>query len=725
MFKPLHAQVVWKESFSVPGKGVMGGENGTIESDFIGVNSWTLEYTSVELFNSDDYAKTVTTSGGRFEARDINGEVTWRSEWINIEGLENVVVELISAETGSGANASTKYMNVFYRLDEGEEVSFSENGANAGNWGTLKARQEGLKGNLLQVVCCISTHYAADKVILDEVVVRNEPELKPPVNPFDVVINELMTDPYPPEGLPDVEYIELYNKCNYTVYAENWELRINGVGKKLQNIFLESDGYILLCATGSLDSLKPYGGVSNVPGFQGLLNKGAVVEILNEKGVVIDRIAYSDSWFGDDEKKKGGWSLERIDPQRSCNQPDNWSASIHPEGGTPGSKNSVFGENSDNSSPFVKYAVAVSSNEVEVTFSEPIDTVALIVASNYSIHEIGNPDAIIKLLNEKILLHFPINLQENEIYSLTITGLTDECSNALIDKQYEVQWNFIEPGDVLVNEILFDPFPGGDDFVEIFNKSEKLINLKRLMLANRNKEKELNQVYELTPESEVLLPGEFLVLTKDTNAIFPWYSIQCPQCFLQMNRVPSFPNDQGDVVLLNEEMTIIDEFTYRENIHSPFLADTEGISLERVSLSEPANAYNNWHSAAQDAGYATPGYKNSQAGGGITGKPVVVFEPDAFSPNYDGYNDEYLISYELAKPGYVANLKIFDANGRFIRHFLKNETLGTSGKLKWNGEDETGQLLPVGVYVVMLELFNAEGEVYRFKDGVVLTGVME
>ncbi|MFW6290341.1 MAG: hypothetical protein ACOC0R_05170, partial [Mariniphaga sp.] len=157
MFKPLHAQEVWKESFSVPGKGIWMDENGTMVSDFSGITSWTLEYSSLELLDSFDYAKTVATSGGRFEVRDINGEITWRSQWINIEGLENVVVELISAETGSGANTGTKYMKVFYRLDEGEEVPFSENGMNAGNWGSLKARQEGIKGNMLQIICCLSS----------------------------------------------------------------------------------------------------------------------------------------------------------------------------------------------------------------------------------------------------------------------------------------------------------------------------------------------------------------------------------------------------------------------------------------------------------------------------------------------------------------------------------------------------------------------------------------
>jgi flagellar hook assembly protein FlgD len=103
----------------------------------------------------------------------------------------------------------------------------------------------------------------------------------------------------------------------------------------------------------------------------------------------------------------------------------------------------------------------------------------------------------------------------------------------------------------------------------------------------------------------------------------------------------------------------------------------------------------------------------------------VFFEPEAFSPNHDGYNDEFFIRYEVAKPGFVANITIFDAAGRFVQHLAKNEILGTSGEFVWNGEDETGSRQPLGVYVVLVEIFNAEGEVHRFKKGLVLTDILE
>jgi hypothetical protein len=465
MFNQVFAQEIWRESFVVPDKGIWGIGDGTIISDFSEITKWSLIFdeSALNLSDADDYAKTVSTSGGRFEARDIDGKVIWRSEWIDISDFEKVDVELTASETGSGANTETKYLKAFYRLDDGEEIHFSENSENAGNWGSVQAVSKGLSGNSLQIVCYISNHYAADKVILDEVVVAAEEKYYPPA----------------------------------------------------------------------------------------------------------------------------------------------------------------------------------------------------------------------------------------------------------------------QPGELLLNEILFNPYPDGEDYVEIYNISDREIPLGKLFLASRDKDLQLEQIYDLSGKNYLIPPKSYAVITKDTSGVFPFFQIKCSECFQQVARIPSFNNDDDYVVLLNENLEILDELYYTEKMHIPFLANVKGISLERISFSLPTNSTGNWHSASSDAGYGTPGYENSQAGKELTGKPKVIFEPEAFSPNHDGYNDEFFIRYELSKSGYVTNISIFDAAGRFVFHLAKNEILGTNGTITWNGEDETGSRLSLGVYVVMVEIFNAEGEIHRFKTGVVLTDVLE
>ncbi|MDX1285531.1 MAG: lamin tail domain-containing protein, partial [Draconibacterium sp.] len=283
----------------------------------------------------------------------------------------------------------------------------------------------------------------------------------------------------------------------------------------------------------------------------------------------------------------------------------------------------------------------------------------------------------------------------------------------------------IEKGDLVINEVLFNPVPEGADYVEIYNLSGKEIPLSQLYLASRNKYLELTQIYPVSISRKMFMPEDYLVLTKDTNGVFPWFTIQCADCFMQMDKFPSFNNDDDYVVLLNEEFEVIDELFYNEKMHSPILADREGVSLERISFFENTNKPENWFSASTESGYGTPGYINSQIENEIYKTPEVTFTPEAFSPNNDGFNDEYKISYQLEKSGYILNARIFDSAGRYIMQLAKNDIAGTDGELIWNGEDESGTRQPLGVYVVVVELFDLNGNVKRFKDGIVLTDVFQ
>lgn len=462
-FHPTNAQEIWHESFTEPGKGIWADESGNIQTDFTGVTSWTLTYSDIQLTNEDDYAKTVSTSGGRFECRDINGEVCWRSEWIDISDFEKANIQLEANETGSGANEDTKYLKAFFKVDDGEEIPFKTNSENRGNWGKAVVEQDEISGNALQIIIFISNHYSSDKVILDEVVVSAK------------------------------------------------------------------------------------------------------------------------------------------------------------------------------------------------------------------------------------------------------------------EKEYPAA----QQGDLVINEVLFNPFPHGEDYIEIYNNSEDEFPLKDLSLASRDKDLLLTQIYSLAGETYLIQPKSYIVVTKDTNAVFPFYFVRCPECFQQVNKLPSYNNDDDVVVLLNKNLEIIDELAYSDDLHNPWLADVDGVSLERISVAKETNLPENWTSANTESGYGTPGSKNSQAGNINLTKPKITFEPEAFSPNFDGYNDVYKIHYDLDKPGYVGNVKIFDSKGRFILQLTQNEIMGTQGEILWDGEDETGQRQSIGVYVVAVEIFNTEGKVYRFKDGVVLTDVLE
>jgi flagellar hook assembly protein FlgD len=101
---------------------------------------------------------------------------------------------------------------------------------------------------------------------------------------------------------------------------------------------------------------------------------------------------------------------------------------------------------------------------------------------------------------------------------------------------------------------------------------------------------------------------------------------------------------------------------------------------------------------------------------------MIDITPKIFSPDNDGHDDIATIQYKLTGPGFVANITIFDTQGRPVRNLVKNEMTGTSGRWNWDGLDEKGAKLPMGIYIIYTEIFNLQGKKQDFKNTVVLAG---
>jgi hypothetical protein len=282
-----------------------------------------------------------------------------------------------------------------------------------------------------------------------------------------------------------------------------------------------------------------------------------------------------------------------------------------------------------------------------------------------------------------------------------------------------------EVGSILINEVLFNPFSGGVDFVELVNISEQPIPVNRLMLATRDDMLALKQIYPVSTEKRFLNPGEFLVCTKDPAIVATQYITSNSASFCTMKSFPSYSDDAGTVVLLNDSLVVLDEFSYSAKKHSPFLADEEGVSLERISLEKPTSDRSNWSSSAASVGFATPGLPNSQSKSVTEIQDEITPEPKAFSPNGDGYNDELSIKFKFSKAGYIANVRIFDAIGKQMRFLVKNQSLAQEGSWLWDGKSESGQRISIGVYIILVEVFDQEGHTKIFKKTCTLTDRLE
>ena len=105
--------------------------------------------------------------------------------------------------------------------------------------------------------------------------------------------------------------------------------------------------------------------------------------------------------------------------------------------------------------------------------------------------------------------------------------------------------------------------------------------------------------------------------------------------------------------------------------------------------------------------------------------PVRSLGSEIFSPDNDGYQDVLTIGYHFDQPGFVGTLTIFDIVGREARKLMDNQLLGTDGSVSWDGVLDGGDLGRIGPYIVMLEVFDLEGNTERFKKTVTLAHKLE
>ena len=184
--------------------------------------------------------------------------------------------------------------------------------------------------------------------------------------------------------------------------------------------------------------------------------------------------------------------------------------------------------------------------------------------------------------------------------------------------------------------------------------------------------------------------------------------------------LPSYSEDEGDVIILNAQGKIVDELKYKDDWHFKLLDNKEGVALERIDYSAPTQQEANWHSAATSVNYGTPTYQNSQfrRNDGVQGE--VKLSPEIVSPDNDGQDDFATVDYNFPEAGYVASITIFDASGRPVRYLQRNALCGTSGSFRWDGLGERNQQLATGIYIVLTEVFNLSGKKKQFKKTIVV-----
>lgn len=548
------------------------------------------------------------------------------------------------------------------------------------------------------------------------------------LHPYDVVITEIMADPDPPAGLPVSEYVEIFNRTRFPVCLKNWEFGYGSSSRKFPDVSLEDGKYLILAHDPDLEN---YGKtVRMLTSATSLSNEGSVLVLKDSGGKVIHSVSYAKEWYRDKIKAEGGWSLEMIDPGNPCGCGENWIASKDPKGGTPGSINSVNAPNPDLEPPQIERLYSVNPGEVEVYFTEPMDSTGFTGPEQWELIGTGIPGSmkIIPPDYRKIILSsFPVQMSEGTVYRLACSGGPRDCAGNELKPVPEGHTGLpgdILPGDIVFNEVLPDPYPGGSRFIEICNRSEKLLDLKELAIGNPDTLSGAPlQPCALSGGGFLLFPGDYLALTRDPADIMSRYNTPGRRAFLQLTCFPRMNNDGETLVLARiSDGKEIDRMAYSKSMHFPLFISSEGISLEKIHPSLSSGDPYSWHSASDLCRFATPGYRNSQYRDIWAETNESLSVPPVFSPDNDGIDDVLAIRVRTGNPGYAASLWVFDPQGRRICQPARNIHLGADDVIIWDGLMETGRKAPVGQYILLLELISPEGRSSHFKRVVTLAG---
>ncbi|MEN9401123.1 MAG: hypothetical protein RL632_2226, partial [Bacteroidota bacterium] len=521
--------------------------------------------------------------------------------------------------------------------------------------------------------------------------------------PGDVLINEFLCDEAPSIGLPEVEYVEVFNTSQKIFDMHGWKIGdASGFGT-LQNGWMYPGEYKVLCASANAMYFVE---ATEVTSFPSLNNAGDQLILRDADGHQIDSLAYTTDWYQDPLKSNGGYAIERINPFDPCSAQDNWKASASVIGGTPETQNSVFSDLPDLLPPKLLELVPLAPNVLQVFFNEGMDSTQLALALIETVPPLNiYKRAIYGAHPSMMTLIFSDNLVGGQVYSIHMQQLSDCWMN-----QTDVQANFVLPqspelGDLVINELLVDPLTGGSDWIEVYNSSAKWIDLMDWRLANFDNGVVDN--FQSVTQHFYLAPHEYAVLGSDSSHVKQHYPFAVSGRFVPLE-TPAYAVDSGTVLLYYFDQ-LMDTVSYSTGWHFALLESSDGVSLERIRTEGPSNQRENWHSAAEAIGFGSPGMKNSQdMQGSLAGD--FNLSSNIISPDSDGKDDVLEFTYTMIEPGMLGTLILYDDEGREVKKIFSNELLGISGSFTWDGITQDQYKANIGTYIAVFSAFALNGQ---------------
>lgn len=545
-----------------------------------------------------------------------------------------------------------------------------------------------------------------------------------------IVINEILYNPGT-EGKAD--FIELYNTTNKNFNLTDWIIGDYSTEIAIEEpLNLEAGEYVVLTGNQNFAAGIPNG--KAISGFPALNNNTPDdIYIRNKNGLTIDSLRYYQSWGGDTD----GASLERKDPLGASNDNSNWQTNHSDSGISAGTQNISFQE--DTNPPEIIFSKVFADGTFEVRFNEFIRLTDEVTFYNeeqqLSVISFDSTNA------NFILLETPTTKSSTSNNSSTILRaeeLSDVKGNITQSSEIPIAQK-MKRGDLVINEIMFNPLDDADDnqpdqaeYIELRNTQDYAISLEGLFLHDEPDENgNIREIQPVSTTAKWVQPQGHVLIHADEGTSFEqsqtaiFFDLEAPnmQSVIQADRSSlSLASTDDAVYLADSTGATIDSVFYDENWHNPNIIDTRGIALERIAPNGPGNNETNWGSSVTEKG-GTPNSENSiyQENTQNNQETGITINPNPFSPDDDGYEDNLFINYKLDHQDYLIKVRIYDRYGRLVRTLADGKQAGFEGQLIWNGRKDDRSRNRIGIYIVIFEAYDsASGNDLNFKKTVVL-----
>ncbi|MFC1558589.1 lamin tail domain-containing protein [candidate division KSB1 bacterium] len=244
---------------------------------------------------------------------------------------------------------------------------------------------------------------------------------------------------------------------------------------------------------------------------------------------------------------------------------------------------------------------------------------------------------------------------------------------------------------IIINEIMYNTRAGEAEWIEVYNSGNESFNIQGWKIGDKNKP----EGTVITDNTYIIFPDEYVVI-RDNSGLYFDFEFGIKEIIMESG-FPKLNNDEDDIILRDNEDLVIDSVHYTEN-----WGGEKGASLERINPFKDSNNKDNWGTNVTENG-SSEGKENSIYSVLTPNSATIIVSPNPFSPDGDGIDDAAIISYSLPFEYGTIRLEIYDSAGRLVRRLLNNENTGSSRSVNWDGKNNQGRMLPIGIYIVYLE----------------------